>query len=189
MNKNNTCSQVSPAVEISSRSVPPRSPHHRLKGRLDPLGARSEVSTLKSVSSRSPHAHHTWTPSQFRRGPHTHPAAARRCGRCIRHHPKKVRSMQRAAALPPSRRCLAASRCGHCCPRMPSALLPRATHHLYLLTTARRPRARERRDARQSAVSTASTRQTHATCTYIRIAGTSGMASVARAHDRKGAHH
>ena len=56
MNKNNTCSQVSPAVEISSRSVPPRSPHHRLKGRLDPLGARSEVSTLKSVSSRSPHA-------------------------------------------------------------------------------------------------------------------------------------
>ena len=46
--------------------------------------------------------------------------------------------MQRAAVLPPSRRCLAASRCGHCCPRVPSALLPRATHHLHLLTTARR---------------------------------------------------
>ena len=42
------------------------------------------------------------------------------------------------AVLPPSRRCLAASRCGHCCPRVPSALLPRATHHLHLLTTARR---------------------------------------------------
>ena len=49
-----------------------------------------------------------------------------------------LRSMQRAAVLPPSRRCLAASRCGHCCPRVPSALLPRATHHLHLLTTARR---------------------------------------------------
>ena len=55
-----------------------------------------------------------------------------------------LRSMQRAAVLPPSRRCLAASRCGHCCPRVPSALLPRATHQpspAPSLTTARRPRA------------------------------------------------